>query len=230
MTATAKEAGRGERPSARERLLAAANELFYREGVQSVGIDRVIEHAGVAKASLYNCFGSKEGLVQAYLESRHERNSARILRVMPRYGTARERLLGIFDAQDESFHDPEFNGCAFVAASAEAPHGGAVEQASDAYRGWLRGLFTSLAAEAGAPDPETLGRQLHLLYDGSTLSARMDRDRTAAAAARAAAAALLDAVLPPEPADAAPEPAPGPADAAPGRAPATPGPVAARRA
>ena len=54
--------------SARERLLAAANELFYAEGVQTVGIDRVIEHAGVAKASLYNTFGSKENLVQAYLE------------------------------------------------------------------------------------------------------------------------------------------------------------------
>ena len=58
--------------SARERLLAAANELFYAEGVQTVGIDRVIERAGVAKASLYNTFGSKENLVRAYLESRHE--------------------------------------------------------------------------------------------------------------------------------------------------------------
>jgi AcrR family transcriptional regulator len=235
MTATAKEAGPGERASARERLLAAANELFYREGVQSVGIDRVIEHAGVAKASLYNCFGSKEGLVRAYLESRHERNSTRILRVMPRYGTPRERLLGVFDAQDESFHDPDFNGCAFVAASAEAPHGGAVEQASDAYRGWLRGLFVSLAAEAGAPDPETLGRQLHLLYDGSTLSARMDRDRTAAAAARAAAAALLDAALPPdagsaESAGSAGSAAGSAGDAVPDRAPAAPGTAAASRA
>jgi AcrR family transcriptional regulator len=52
---------RGAEPSARERLLASADELFYREGVQTVGIDRIISHAGVAKASLYNIFGSKEG-------------------------------------------------------------------------------------------------------------------------------------------------------------------------
>ena len=59
--------------SPRERLLAAADELFYAEGVQSVGIDRVIERAGVAKASLYSTFGSKEELVRAYLEGMHER-------------------------------------------------------------------------------------------------------------------------------------------------------------
>jgi AcrR family transcriptional regulator len=64
--------------SPRERLLDAANELFYAEGVQSVGIDRVIERAGVAKASLYSTFGSKEELVRAYLEARHERTLGRL--------------------------------------------------------------------------------------------------------------------------------------------------------
>ena len=64
--------------SARDRLLAAANELFYAEGVQTVGIDRVIEHAGVAKASLYNTFGSKENLIQAYLESRRQATLERL--------------------------------------------------------------------------------------------------------------------------------------------------------
>ena len=65
------------RPSARERLLAAANELFYNEGVHTVGIDRVIDQAGVAKASLYNTFGSKDELVRAYLETRHASASRR---------------------------------------------------------------------------------------------------------------------------------------------------------
>ena len=66
------------RPSARERLLAAADELFYEEGVHTVGIDRVIEHAGVAKGSLYNTFGSKDELIRAYLEGRHARMAQRI--------------------------------------------------------------------------------------------------------------------------------------------------------
>jgi AcrR family transcriptional regulator len=181
-------------PSARERLLAAANELFYDEGVHTVGIDRVIERAGVAKASLYNSFGSKDELVRAYLEQRHAVISERIVRYLERYDSPRERLLGVFEAQGELFAETGFRGCAFVSASAESP-GEAVSRAADDYRGWVRGLLTGLAREAGAPDPERLGRQLHMVYDGASLSARMDHDPSASAAARAAAAALLDAAL-----------------------------------
>jgi AcrR family transcriptional regulator len=180
-------------PPARERLLAAADELFYREGVQTVGIDRIISRAGVAKASLYSNFGSKEELVRAYLESRHARTSERISRALTRFRTPRERLLGVFDAQGEQFTDPAFNGCAFVMASAEAPPGSAVAQAAETYREWVRSLFTTLAQEAGVADPDALARQLHLLYDGAGLSARMDHDPSAATTARAAAAALFDA-------------------------------------
>jgi AcrR family transcriptional regulator len=179
--------------SARERLLASAGELFYREGVQTVGIDRIISHAGVAKASLYNNFGSKEELVRAYLDCRHTDTTERISRALTRFRTPRERLLGVFDAQGEQFTDPGFNGCAFVMASAEAPPGGAIERAAEAYRGWIRDLFTTLAREAAVADPDSLARQLHLLYDGAGLSARMDHDPSAATTARAAAAALLDA-------------------------------------
>jgi AcrR family transcriptional regulator len=187
-------------PSARERLLAAANELFYREGVQTVGIDRIISHADVAKASLYNIFGSKEELVRAYLAGRHAGTSERISRALTRFRTPRERLLGVFDAQGEQFTDPAFNGCAFVMASAEAPSGGAVDHAAEVYRGWVRTLFTTLAREAGVADPDNLARQLHLLFDGAGLSARMDHDPSAATTARAAAAALLDAAPKAEPA------------------------------
>ncbi len=183
------------KPSARERLLAAANELFYEEGVHTVGIDRVIERAGVAKASLYSTFGSKEALVRAYLETRHSYVADRIGRHLGRYDTPRERLLAVFEAQGEMSARPGYRGCAFVAASAESHPGDQVEQAADAFRGWLRELLTDLAGQAGAPDPRTLGRQLHLLYDGAVTAARMDRDATAAVAARAAAATLLDAAL-----------------------------------
>ena len=181
-------------PSARERLLEAANELFYDEGVHTVGIDRVIERAGVAKASLYNAFGSKDELVRAYLEGRHARITARITRYLERYSDPRDRLLGVFEAQGEVFAEPGFRGCAFVSASAESP-GEGVARASDDYRGWVRGLLTGLAREIGVPDPERLGRQLHMIYDGASLSARMDHDPSAAVAARAAAEALLDADL-----------------------------------
>jgi AcrR family transcriptional regulator len=179
--------------SARERLLEAANELFYGEGVQTVGIDRVIEHAGVAKASLYNTFGSKEGLVCAYLELRFVRRRDRIARALTRFRTPREQLLGVFDALGEAFTDPQFNGCPFARATSETAENSAIRKVADDYRAWVRGLFTELAAVSGYADPETLARQLLLLYDGAEQSARMDRDPSAATTARAAAAALLDA-------------------------------------
>jgi AcrR family transcriptional regulator len=183
------------RLSARERLLAAANELFYNEGVHTVGIDRIIEHAGVAKASLYNTFGSKEELVRAYLETRQASVIQRTMRAVERYTTPRERLLAVFEGQGELFAQPEYRGCAFARASAESHPGDQAEQAAEAYRRWVRTLLTELAAQAGAPEPEVLARQLHLLYDGSGQSARMDHDAAAAAVARSAAAVLIDAAL-----------------------------------
>ena len=177
------------RPSARERLLAAANELFYNEGVHTVGIDRVIEQAGVAKASLYNTFGSKDELVRAYLETRHASVTQRIMRAVDRYDTPRERLLAVFEGQGELFAQPDYRGCAFARASAESHPGDPAERAAEGYRRWVRDLLTELAAQAGASEPEVLARQLHLLYDGSGQAARMDHDLAAAAAARAAEAA-----------------------------------------
>jgi AcrR family transcriptional regulator len=183
------------RPTARERLLAAADELFYNEGVHTVGIDRVIEHAGVAKASLYNTFGSKDALVSAYLEGRQARVARRITQAVERYDTPRERLLAVFEGLGELFAQPTYRGCAFARASAESHPGDLAEQAAEGYRRWVRALLTELAAQAGAPQPEVLARQLHLLYDGSGQSARMDNDPEAAITARAAAAVLLDAAL-----------------------------------
>lgn len=180
---------------ARERLLAAANELFYEEGVHTVGIDRVIERAGVAKATLYSTFGSKDELIRAYLHGRHVVRRDRIQTGLERYSSARERLIGVFDILGESFAQSGFHGCAFLNASAEAPPGSPIIEVTDEYRGWVRTLFTDLARDAGASDPDTLARALHLLYDGAGVSARMDRDLGAAAAARAVAVVLVDAAV-----------------------------------
>ena len=181
------------KPSARDRLLAAADELFYAEGVHTVGIDRVIERAGVAKASLYSTFGSKDELVRAYLEGRHEIRRARLLTGLERYDTPRERILGVFDVLADVAATPGFRGCAFYNASAEATPGSAAEQVSAANRAWTRGLFTELTRDAGAADPITLADQLMILYDGATVGARLDHGPGAAGTARAIATTLLDA-------------------------------------
>jgi AcrR family transcriptional regulator len=183
--------------AARARLLAAASELFYAEGVQSVGIDRVIEHAGVAKATLYSAFGSKDGLVRAYLRARHAATAERMARELEaRYDTPKERLIGAFEVQGLSFTEPGFRGCAFISASADAPPGGVIEQAAQDYRTWLHELFFDLAQQAGAKDAKSLTQQLVLLYDGAGIGAWMDRDPSAETAARTIAAALVDAAIP----------------------------------
>src|SRR5258708_14869291 len=186
----------GKPASARDRLLDAANQLFYEDGVHTVGVDRVIERAGVAKATLYTLFGNKDGLVRAYLMARDEAIRGRITRALAdRYKTPRERLLGVFDVQGRMFSDPSFNGCAFARASAEAPEGTSIEEISEGHRAWLRSLFQDLAKAAGASHPEQLARDLMLLYDGAAISAWMDHDPSAATAARAVATALVDAAI-----------------------------------
>jgi AcrR family transcriptional regulator len=181
------------RLSARERLLAAADELFYEEGVHTVGIDRVIERAGVAKASLYNTFGSKEELIRSYLLGRQESRQERVTRALARHDNPRDQLLAVFDVLGEVFTQPGYRGCAFVNASAESPPGGPVQRICDDLRGWIRTLFARLCQEAGVADPEHLAVQLVLLYDGAIVGAQMDRDPGRATAARNTAAVLIDA-------------------------------------
>jgi hypothetical protein len=89
---------------------------------------------------------------------------------------------------------PDYRGCAFARASADSHPGDPAEQAAEGYRSRVRALLTELAAQAGAPEPEVLARQLHLFYDGSGQSAHLDHDPGASTAARAAAT-LLDASL-----------------------------------
>jgi AcrR family transcriptional regulator len=181
-------------PGPRRRLLDVADKLFDEEGVHVVGIDRLLEEAGVAKASLYTHFGNKDGLVRAYLEEHFEDRREHVAQVLARYDSPRERLLGIFADVQDALAGTTFRGCRFVSASAEARPDECVGALTEEYRTWVRTLFTGLAKSAGASDPKRLGRQLALLYDGAAVAARLDKDRSSAgAAARSAAAALLDA-------------------------------------
>ena len=186
------------RASARDRLLAAANDLFYAQGIHNVGIDRVIEQAGVAKASLYASFGSKDELVRAYLQSRHEARRARVLERIERHRSPRERALAVFDSVAETMAQPGYRGCPFVRAAAEMPGDGPAQDVNRQARAWLRALFTALLREARARNAPTLARQFVLLFDGAVMAAQMDGDAQAARAARAIAASLLDAATHPE--------------------------------
>jgi len=188
-----------ERPSARDRLLAAADDLFYAEGVHVVGVDRIVERAGVTKASLYSIFGSKDELVRAYLEKHFLNRQNRIARILASHTTPRQRILAVFAEVEDLLVGSAFRGCKFISAAAESRPGEAGEVVAEKYRAWLWAMFTDLAEAAGARDAKQMGRQLFLLYDGAAVAARMDEDRAAAAkAVRSAIIALLDAAVPPK--------------------------------
>ncbi len=186
-----------KRVPARDRLLAAADELFYAEGVHVVGVDRIVARAGVTKASLYNTFGSKDGLVRAYLENHFSRRQRRIAKILAEHTTPRAQLQAVFDEVEGMLAGSAFRGCRFISAAAESAPGEAGEVVAEQYRAWLWSLFTELAEAAGARDAKQVGRQLFLLYDGAAVAARMDDDRAAAAkAVRSAVTALLEAAIP----------------------------------
>jgi AcrR family transcriptional regulator len=186
------------RLSARDRLLAAADELFYAEGVHVVGVDRIVERAGVTKATLYSTFGSKEELVRAYLDMHFQNRQRSIARILAAHNTPRDRLLGVFAELERALAGSDFRGCRFIMASAEARPDDASEVVGEEYRAWLQSLFAELGREAGVNNAKEFGRQVSLLYDGAAVAARMDRDRRGAAIAmRSAVVALLDAAMSP---------------------------------
>lgn len=186
-----------QRLPARERLLAAADDLFYSEGVHVVGVDRIAERAGVTKATLYNTFGSKEQLVRAYLGQHLRNRQESISRIVSANATPRAGILGVFAELEDALTASDFRGCRFIMATAEARPGDASEVTSTEYRAWLLNVFTELAKAAGAGNAAQLGRRLLLLYDGGAVAARMDQDREGAAGAmHAAVVALLDAAIP----------------------------------
>ncbi len=178
--------------SVRQRLLDAAEALFYTEGIHAVGIERVLAKAGVAKASLYATFGSKDALVAAYLERRHQVRQARLASVIDQADTPQARILGMFDDLACSAAQPGFRGCSFARVGVEAEPGSAVRGVCDGARSWVYEQLRAQAALMGASAPEQLARQLLIIYDGAAVSASFDGAAQTAAAARTMAALLLD--------------------------------------
>jgi AcrR family transcriptional regulator len=160
-----------KRPSARERLLAASDELFYRDGVHSTGIDAIIERAGVAKGSLYYIFGGKDELVGAYLRGRHDAWRQRIEAEQAGIDDPDAKILAIFDAIAEYVSLPEFRGCPFENADAEAPAGECQELATKEHRDWVAHYFLRLAADTGVTDSKPLADALIVLYNGALTTA-----------------------------------------------------------
>jgi AcrR family transcriptional regulator len=183
------------RRTAKQRLLNAADELFYNEGIHSVGIDRVIAHAGVAKGSLYYSFTGKDELVQEYLTHRHGMWAERVTAGIDAHSDPRARILAVYDVLGTLFAQPDYRGCAFMNATGEAGPDSVEARAATTFRAWVHTLFLDLATDTGAADPRQLADTLVLLYDGAVATAQMDKTPEAARTARRTAELILDEAL-----------------------------------
>jgi AcrR family transcriptional regulator len=180
-------------PGARDRILAAAYELFASRGIRDVGVDEVIERAGVAKATLYRHFPSKDDLVIAFLELREERWTLEWVEAeATRRGTTpEEQLLAIFGLFDEWFHREDFEACSFVNVLLEMGPAHPAGKASVQHLANIRSIVRKLAEESGLRDPESFARSWHILMKGSIVSAA-EGDAEAAQRARSMARLLIE--------------------------------------
>jgi len=177
---------------ARERLLATASELFYREGIHAVGVDRIIAEAGITRATFYRHFPSKEDLVEAYLgvEDATIRGAFTAAGQVTSEPRALLRLVIEGLADDVARHHTR--GCPFINAAAEYPEeGSAVRERIATHRAWFRGALEELLVAAGAPRPDLAAGELVLLRDAAMVGGYLDgwtqvRPAFVAAATRAA--------------------------------------------
>ncbi|MGW0036184.1 TetR/AcrR family transcriptional regulator [Gordonia sp. NPDC003376] len=160
--------------SPRDRLLRTASHLFYTEGIQAVGVERLVKEASVTKATFYRHFPSKDDLVSAYLTDTAQgiRESVDAARA----GKAPlEALHAVMAALGDSTLEDGFRGCQFLNAAAEYPdRTHPVRAVIDDQRAWLSGVLRDLAADLGHPDPDYAARLLMLLHDGAFQSAELD--------------------------------------------------------
>jgi AcrR family transcriptional regulator len=179
--------------SARERILDAAYELFSRRGIQAVGVNEVIERAGVATATLYRHFPSKEKLVLAFLDLREQRWTKDLIEAgaIRRGSNPEERLLAIFDVLDEWFHRDDFEAGSFIKVllelGPEHPAGGA----SVLHLEQIRAIVRRLAKEAGLRKTDSFARSWHILMEGSIVVAA-EGDAQAARRGKSMARQLIE--------------------------------------
>lgn len=183
-------------PGPRRRTLAAAAKLFYRQGIQATGVAELCTAAGVSKKTLYQLFGDKSGLVAAYLQHLHDSGLPANEHVVERTDLPpRDRLLALFDAPPSG---PRYRGCPFHNASVELtetihPARAVVTSHKEQF---LRAIIRA-AREAGAADPELLGQQLLVLFEGATSLGTTMNDVRAFTFARSVASPLIEAVTAP---------------------------------
>ncbi len=181
--------------NARERLLDTAIELFYRNGFNAVGVDRILAVAGVAKTTFYKCFTGKDDLIIEAVRRRDEWEDQAWQRAVRELAgdDPRDQLVGFFDVLDLWFNDPDFGGCIFINTAAEFPNPhDPVHEAAAAHKRRNRDAVRDLARRAGADDPETFADQYTMLLEGTLILRQVHGRNDAARVARLTVERLID--------------------------------------
>ncbi len=190
----------------RDRLIDTALELFNRDGYRATGIDKILAESGVAKMTLYNHFGSQDELILAALERRDARWRDWFRHAVERRAeTPHGRLLAVFDAIEEWFAQPDFQGCMFMRAASEyGDRDDPIHAVAAEHQRLLLAELRDLAAAAGAKRPAKLAREILLLVMGAIVATQVNGPVDAGKAAKKAAEVLIEeALAAPEVGDAA---------------------------
>lgn len=184
------------RPTKREELVQKALQTFYRNGFNATGMDKLVAESGISKTSMYKHFRTKEDLIIAVLRLRDENFRNWLYRRMEELAeTPRQQLVAMFDALEEWFTEPGYQGCMFIKASSEfqdSRH--PIHKQSADHKRMLEDHVTKLAEQAGAPEPGLLARQLLLLKEGAIVTAHLGHTENPARDAKAVAVGLIDAI------------------------------------
>lgn len=177
----------------RERILAAADRLFYADGLRATGIDSVIAAAGVAKMTLYSHFKSKDELIAEYLRRRGAATREWLAAATERHAARTgDRVEGLFAALKEWFASPEFRGCALIKATAELPDPAHPGRAAVTEHDRLLGeSITELLRKSKVRDPEAAAQALGLIINGAIVAVAAGGSSAVADVARAAALKVL---------------------------------------
>src|SRR3989442_14603981 len=186
--------------AARERILDACYELFSRRGIRAVGVDEVVARSGVAKATLYRHFPSKDDLILAFLDQREQRWTRNFVEAeaLRRAEDPEQRLLAIFDIYDEWFHREDFEACSFVNVLLELGRHHPAGAASIRHLEQIRSMVRRFAEDAGLRDADSFVHSWYILMTGSIVAAA-EGDAHAGLRGKAMARTLIEQHRPPPP-------------------------------
>lgn len=174
------------------RILDTAKDLFYKEGIQCVGIDRIVKEANVAMNTMYKYFPSKDALVEAYLLERDELWMKWLMTSVYKEKDLKKRILSIFDSLDSWFNEETYRGCAFINVYGEIGtvkayiHDITKEHKENLYR-----FILKLVTDAGLENYEQIAKEILILVEGAIVVASISEDKTSAKTSKVIAKRLL---------------------------------------